>query len=530
LDFAMVSPVVLIALDACDPDLVQAWAEAGELPALAALLRSGARARVENPFGLFVGALWVSFAASAGVDRTRFHCWDEVELSTYRWRPVAPKPELYEPFWNRIAAAGRKVAAIDVPHARAQAGAAATELFEYGCHDRHWGLHSAPPELAREVAARFGLHPVLGLDGWRERHFAPDDVYERKGPYRTAEEEGRLTEALCEGAARKGTILRSLLAEEDWDLFVAVFGESHAAGHQLWHLHDQRHRRFDPAGRAAAGGDPLLRVYRALDEEVGRLLASLPEEATAFVLLSHGMAAHHDGTHLLDEVLLRLDRGAAPRRREALKPALPPLRHLAERLGVPVALRSALGQRLRGDGAAARARRRFFAEPNNSVHGGIRFNLIGREPLGRVAAEEVDGLVRWLEAELRALVNVETGGPVVLGLHRCDAHHRRAEGDTMPDLFVEWARDAPIEAVESPSIGTLHTPYTHWRTGDHNPDGLLLARGPGLAPGAERPALKVEDIGPSLAARLGVALDGCEGRAVPWLSAPQRVGEPGRSI
>jgi predicted AlkP superfamily phosphohydrolase/phosphomutase len=518
LDFAMVSPVVLIGLDACDPDLARAWAAAGELPALAGLLGSGARATVETPFGLFVGALWVSFAASAGVDRTRFHCWDEIELSTYRWRPVAPKPELYEPFWNRIAAAGRKVAAIDVPHARAKPGAAAVELFEYGCHDRHYGLHGAPEGLAREMAGRFGLHPVLGLDAWRERHFAPDDFYARKGPFRTAAEEGRLAGALCEGAARKGAMLRSLLGREAWDLFVAVFGESHAAGHQLWHLHDERHPRFDPAARAAAGGDPLLKVYRALDEEVGRLLAAVPEEATAVILLSHGMAAHHDGTHLLDEILLRLDRGAAPRLSGALKPAVPALRHWAERLRVPVALRGALGQRLRGDGARARARRRFFAEPNNSVYGGIRFNLAGREPSGRVARGDVDGLAVWLEAELRALVNVATGGPVVLGVHRCDAHHRRAEGDTMPDLFVEWARDAPIETVASPAIGTLHTPYTHWRTGDHNPEGLLLARGPGLEAGAEMPALKVEDIGPSLAARLGVRLDGCEGRAVPWLS------------
>jgi hypothetical protein len=88
----------------------------------------------------------------------------------------------------------------------------------------------------------------------------------------------------------------------------------------------------------------------------------------------------------------------------------------------------------------------------------------------------------------------------------------------MPDLFVEWERSAPIETVTSPAIGTVRTRYTHWRTGDHNPDGLLIARGPGLAAGAEQPPLKVQDIGPSLATRLGVPLPTGDGEIAPWLA------------
>src|SRR4051794_23710776 len=156
-------PLVYIGLDAFDPELAVEWAAAGELPALAGLLEAGSRAVVRNPFGLFVGALWASFAADDGPHRTRFHCWDEIDPATYRWRLTPFRPELYQPFWNRIAAGGRRVAAIDIPPARARSGDAATQLFEWGCHDRHHGLHSAPPSLAREVAARFGFHPVMGI-------------------------------------------------------------------------------------------------------------------------------------------------------------------------------------------------------------------------------------------------------------------------------------------------------------------------------------------------------------------------------
>jgi hypothetical protein len=446
-------------------------------------------------------------------DRTRFHCWDEIDPSTYRWQLCPPKPELYAPFWRRIGEAGRRVAAIDVPHARAES-LNGLELFEWGCHDRHYGLHGFPAGLAGEVAASFGLHPVLGLQGLRERHFAADDFYERKGRFRTPAEEARLVRAMCSGIERKGALLRSLQAREDWDLFLAVFGESHAIGHQQWHLHDKSHPRFDPASRDQAGGDPVLQVYRAIDNELGRLLERAPAGATILVHLSHGMTAHHDGTHLLDELLARLE---GKRMREGIKPALPALQHIADRLGLPAAWRSPVAAAVRGD--APRAGRRFYAAPNNSVYGGIRFNLAGREPNGCVEPGEVDALTAELERELFALVNPATGGRVVLDVHRSADHYSRSADDRMPDLFVEWERSVAIDSVESPRIGRVATPYGHWRTGDHKPDGLLIALGPDLPAGAAMPPLAAEDLGPTVAARLGVELGGVDGLPARWLAA-----------
>ncbi len=224
------------------------------------------------------------------------------------------------------------------------------------------------------------------------------------------------------------------------------------------------------------------------------------------------MTAHHDGTHLLDEVLARLE---GRRVRQRIKPALPGLQHLADRLGLPAGWRSPIAAALRGD--PPRSGRRFFAAPNNSVYGGIRFNLAGREPNGCVEPEEVEALTAELERELLALVNPKTGRPAVLAVHRSSDHYRRAADDRMPDLFIEWERNAAIDAVESPRIGAVVTPYRHWRTGDHKPDGLLIAVAAGVPAGAAGPALAIEDLGPTVAARLGVALDGVDGMPARWL-------------
>src|SRR5262249_23607922 len=129
----------------------------------------------------------------------------------------------------------------------------------------------------------------------------------RAGSTRTREEEKQLIEGLLAGVARKLRLSEAYLASRDWDLFITIFGESHAVGHQQWHLHDPTHPRFDQATLDFMGGDPVRRIYAELDAALGRLLAQVDEGTTVLVILSHGMGPHHDGTHLLDEVLRRID-------------------------------------------------------------------------------------------------------------------------------------------------------------------------------------------------------------------------------
>lgn len=520
-------PVVVLGLDALDPGMAWRLARGGQLPALADLFRSSARCRVRNPFGLFVGALWVSFATGLRPDRHGFHCWDEIEVETYRRRLNTPSVK-QKNFWTSLSDAGRRVAAIDVPHAKADGAINGVQLVEWGCHDRHFGLHGWPPGRAADIASAFGIHPVLGVDPYAVRDFAADDYVHRDGAFRTCDEERALLRGLREGAAAKRGLLAALFAEEDWDLFLAVYGESHAIGHQQWHLHDPSHPRFDPAVRDAVGGDPLVQVYRDIDASVGDLVAAAGPDATILVLMSHGMGPHYDGAHLLDEVLTRLDRfergpqppsGARDLAGRAIRSLAPSLRGLATAFAVPLPLRHALSRAADSHGfAEARARQHYFLEPNNYVYGGIRLNVVGREPRGCVLPDEIGEVCKRLEEDLLALVNVDTGRPAIRAIIRSDDHHRRSPTDAMPDLFVDWDRSGPIETMWSPKTGTVHAPYEHWRTGDHREAGLLLARGPGLPANTRLPALDVEDLGPSIAARMGVALADVDGIAAPWLA------------
>jgi hypothetical protein len=163
---------------------------------------------------------------------------------------------------------------------------------------------------------------------------------------------------------------------------------------------------------------------------------------------------------------------------------------------------------------------RFFLSPNNTCFGGVRINLIGREPDGRVhPGAEYDAVCDTLAEDLLALVNLDTGRPVVNEVARLEDHYDRETQDKLPDLLIDWSREAPIENVWSPKTGIIHGPYVHWRTGDHRSDGLLLASGPGITPGADLGVVDMIDFGASLSARLGVPLTGdVDGRPVSWIA------------
>jgi predicted AlkP superfamily phosphohydrolase/phosphomutase len=518
----------MLGFDAMDPALTRALVGDGRLPAFAELLGQSGLCRIRNPIGLFVGTLWSTLFTGLSGAKTGFHCWEEIVPGSYERRLTSADSIRGTPFWETLSDSGRHVAVLDVPHARAGRPLNGVQLAEWGCHDRHFGLHSYPERLAKDVVARFGTHPVLGIDPWSAREWAPDDYAFRAGPQRSADEEEQLLEGMLSGARTKSLISAEILAQEPWDLFLSVFGETHSIGHQAWHIHDRAHPRHDPGLRARLG-DPLVRVYEQMDRALAEHLRLIDEDTTLLVLLSHGIGPHNDGTHLLPEILRALDGAYRGIRRRSWKHRAVAGAWLATSDPIRSHLRPLLAKRLRDrpSGPAhdheteeQRRAQQFFLSPNNFVVGGVRINVQGREPQGVIApGREFDDLCARLRRDLLALVNVATGTPVVREVMRTDQHYPRRDDDALPDLFLEWNHDHPIETVWSPRFGTIHGPYAHWRTGDHRPDGLLLTRGPGIAPGSQLPELAVEDLAPSIACRLDVPLHGVDGVAVPWLSS-----------
>lgn len=492
-------PVVVIGVDACDPQLVLRWVAEGAMPWFARLLERGIRFPVVNDPGLFVGSVWPTLVTGVTPTRHRWYCYCQHRHGRYQDRKFDPQAIAAEPFWNQLGGAGKRVAIFDVPLLPVTPARIGLQLAEWGAHDTFLGgLRSWPPDLAETVRARFGIDPVGCCD----------DIERDIAGLR------RFQNGLLERIRTRERIIEYLSAQGPWDLMFAVYSESHCVGHQLWHLHDSTHPLHD-AGLSRQLGDPLKQVYQAIDASLRRLQENLFREAQLLVLLSHGMGPHYGLSFMLDDILRRFEgMGTHPATRgweaaRRLWRALPP--PVRGSTAVPQSARAGLKHLLLSRG---RARRRFFAVPNNDVFGAVRINLEGREPAGKVRWADFDATRTWLQEQLVALRCAVTGEPAVLEVLRTEQLYSGPFAPELPDLLVRWNQSVFMETVTSPLIGTLTRPYQGLRTGDHraNGEGLLVvgnAPQPGLGP-----RMRSVDVAPTVASLLGVGLEGVDGKPV----------------
>jgi predicted AlkP superfamily phosphohydrolase/phosphomutase len=505
------SRVLLVGIDAAEGRLIHEWAHAGRLPTFGSLFERAAWGASEPPIGLYVGAVWPSLQTGVSPARHGRHCYCQIERGSYATPRFRPQQLKREPFWNALSRAGRRVAILDVPKTFPSENLNGVQLCDWGTHDPEGPACSWPPEFASTVEARFGPDPLGKCD-------AVD---------RQLDGFTRLRDALVLRAARRAKLTAHVLAEDEWDFLATVFSESHCVGHQCWHIHDSEHPDHDAQLRRRLG-DPIEDVYAAIDAALGRLLEQVDERTTVLVVASHGMGPHYDATFLLGEILRRIEDAPLSAARRWTGRAIS---RIWDR--IPSELRTALapsrrriGQRL---GAALptlemQGSRNCFAVPNNSVYGGIRLNLVGREPNGRLhRGTEAELFCEELSRDLLALVEPGTGRPLVRRVLKTAELYEGECLEDLPDLLVEWNREQPINAVASPKIGLIEGKDPATRTGDHQSQGLFFAMGPGIQPGRIDEPVSVMDFAPTVAGLLGVDLDQVDGRSIaPLLAAGRR--------
>jgi predicted AlkP superfamily phosphohydrolase/phosphomutase len=514
--------VVLLGFDAGNKYLIRNWAESGAMPTFRSLLARGLSGNTMSLPGFFVGATWPSFATCVTPAKNSVHSWQQLKPGTYDFfRCHAGDHIKREPFWNHLSQSGRRVTVLDIPLAGLTVNLNGVQLVEWGAHDAQYGFVTWPPSLAHEVEMRFGRHPLRGICN-EDRDTA---AYVK------------FRDDLVRGIETKSALTRHFLQQSEWDFFAQVFTESHCVGHQCWHIHDAKHPRHD-SDQAGIVGDPLRHVYQAIDKALGEVLSEVDESAIVIVLVSHGMGYKYGPQFLLDQILLRL--GVAVPADIVESEASPRLRDRADPLltwgwqQLPQAMRDLLqparaGMRNWIDGEPAPkpnpinlARSKCFPVENNYAHGGIRVNLEGREPEGKVSAHDFDRFCDELTRDLMDIVSLETGKRVVSRVIRTKDFYRGDCLDYLPDLLVEWASDAPIASIRlhSEKLGELAGEYRFCRSGDHFPGGMFVAYGPGISPGRLQRTVSIMDFGPTVCSLLGTPLPHVDGQAIAEIVEP----------
>jgi hypothetical protein len=481
------APLVLIGLDAADIALIEA--HPASLPALRRVLDGGAVARLATTAGLLTGSVWPTFATGAlpGVHGVYHHLqWDAEHM---RLRRVAADWLAWTPFWVELERRGLDVAVLDVPMAYPAHLARGIEITNWGSHDQLGPFVAAPREAAAAVRRRFGRAHPMGAE-------IPVD----KTPGQLA----RIRRNLVAGAARKGELVRWLLAERNWDVLLAVFGETHRGGHILW--------PDDPGGAL----DAVLDVYRAVDAALGGVLDAVPRDAVVLVFSLHGMGPNTSQEHfvppLMDRIAAAFGTGGAASG-AAGPPARPGLvRRLRELVpatiqnaiarAVPVAVRDEVMNRQVTGGRAWDTTLGFPLLAD--LNGYLRWNLRGRE---RDGAADRDGQafrryadwVRTCFAELRI---EESGTPLCAALVEDHAELRGPRADRLPDVVVTWSGAPPASRVRSERLGTITAELATGRGGNHRAEGFCAILGPADVRAHAADLRHIADLAPLVTQRL----------------------------
>jgi predicted AlkP superfamily phosphohydrolase/phosphomutase len=181
------------------------------------------------------------------------------------------------------------------------------------------------------------------------------------------------------------------------------------------------------------------------------------------------------------------------------------------------------------------AKSKCFLVENHFAVGGIRLNLVGREPAGKVQpGAEADALCEQLKRDLLDLRDVETGRRAISDVLRTRDLYRGEYLDHLPDLLVVWSSDLPLGTavvgrpgngkvrLGSQKIDLIEGENRYCRTGEHRPDGMFIATGPGIESGTANRTVSILDFAPTIAKLLDVELPDADGEPIDEILAHAR--------
>lgn len=465
-------PVMVIGLDGLTLDILLPLVDAGELPTFAYLLQTGTYGTLRSVTNMTTGPTWASFATGCrprthGIVHDFHHSADGYSLTPTKGRDIQTPA-----FWSIAGDAGHYVIVLNVP-------------ITYPVTPLN-GVMLAGIDAPSERAAGF----AYPSDAYDELRQAGCDYIIDCG-LASYMQQGNV--AGGRAAVARETEGRTRAAEYfmqryDWSLFVTVYSLPDVWQHYYWSA---------PPGTPER--EQLHDGYRMMDTHLCRLLDHLPDDGIVILCSDHGfgplrgtrdfvnrwleqrgwlkynsVGQRSPMSRLFGGLLSLVRQRLSFRRRQQLLALVPPFRRLVE-----TQLRI---------GDIEWKRTHVYAALD---HLELWVNMAGRQPHGRVPADEYDSFCDELETALRNWCD-PSGIPYIAEVERQPYAGADITNALPPDVALRWSSDARPPAPLHPLI-----------TGDHARDGTLIISGKGMS-SRELPSHSLIDIAPLALYALGV--------------------------
>ena len=437
--------VVVVGLDGGTWNLLEPWANQGELPTLKKLMQGGTWGVLESTNPPLTGPAWVSF--STGTNPGKHGIFGFTRLENDRGRlfrsgdvSSATIPELQSRREQTSVVVGLPLSFPPSPRFR---GVMVSDFLH---HDK-----DIVPKSKRHYIEEYKVIPVLSLRG------------------------DELLAEIFDTAERQVRVGKELFLKESWDLFIFYFGMTDTILHFFW----------DDVANDTTQGRKARTVFRIADEFLQWVLDHVDADTVLFVVSDHGFQACPTevnlNTLLMEKGWLRTrDIGVGEPGDETLTAHM---KHLRARTGQETQAKPKRTRWRKG------ARRRTVVDYANST----AFVLDGCSSphVGAAAGGDRERIVRDIMAELESLEH--EGKKVFDQVMARDDVYRGPLAEYAPDILL-----VPNGFIVGPKLG--RELFTEYAPGSfHDPNGIFLAYGSGIGDSLGQPAgLRIYDVAPTI--------------------------------
>jgi predicted AlkP superfamily phosphohydrolase/phosphomutase len=488
----MSNKLLVIGLDGASFNVLDPLIEKGYLPNIATLIAGGARADLETTFPPITAVAWSSFMT--GKNPGKHGIFEFVRRDRHSKRELAVNASFRQgrAIWDLLGDAGKRVIVHNFPCTYPPHEINGLMIADF-MTPRGRRDFTYPASLLEEIEQKFGRYRLH-----LSRTYAEGNV-------------DAVLDELFDELDYKATVTEYLMTRYDWDAFFQYFWGTDRIQHELWHIIDEDHPRHKKE-EAETYRDRVYQYFRRVDEIVGRLIELAGEDPLVLIASDHGFGPVHKYCSLnlwmLQQGFLKLKSDAVTRtKRLMFKLGLTPEWAFTLTRKIPIALRPARG--VSSQPGASKLLGKFFLSFNDvdwsrSVafskgnYGQIFVNLKGREPNGAVTEEDYESVRDSIIGRLESLRDPLTGERWVGQVFRREDIYSGPLVDDAPDIAFLPAdmRHLPLGNADFTSNKFMVDAFGI--SGCHRMNGVMIARGHAIKPGANLEGARIYDMAPTL--------------------------------
>ncbi|MGC1120993.1 MAG: alkaline phosphatase family protein [Candidatus Methanofastidiosia archaeon] len=267
----MKETVIVLGIDGADFEVIQYLVSRGDLKHFQKLMSDGVFGPLKSTIPPFTAPAWTSFFTGVHPEKHGIHDFVSRNPDTYDLALVSSRDRRVAPLWSIISERNKRVAVVNIPMTYPPEALNGIMISGFPFSSQRDRDITFPLTLLRELEGEYGSYEL------REANIIGIEYEEKKTKWNIS--------TYVEAMKKVFDISLHLMYKEPFDCFITEIQELDPVQHEFWCFWDDIvdfHVHKENLGRA------VPRIYAEIDLLLGKMMDSMNEKCTLFVISDHG--------------------------------------------------------------------------------------------------------------------------------------------------------------------------------------------------------------------------------------------------